>query len=97
MELFIKQLNAAGIDKCIISAEDVTTRAGDTIVSNEEVRTLVDLQPERLIGFASVDPQRPDAVGVLEKAFKDLHLAGLKLSPAMQHFSPNDFSLMDSI
>ena len=97
MELFIKQLNAAGIDKCIISAEDVTTRAGDTIVSNEEVRTLVDLQPERLIGFASVDPQRPDAVEVLEKAFKDLHLAGLKLSPAMQHFSPNDFSLMDSI
>ncbi len=43
----MKQLHAAGIDKCVISAEDVTTRAGDTIVSNEEIRTLVDLQPKR--------------------------------------------------
>ena len=97
MELFMKQLNAAGIDKCVISAEDVTTRAGDTIVSNEEIRTLVDLQPERLIGFASVDPQRPDAVEVLEKAFTEMHLAGLKLSPAMQRFYPNDFHLMDPV
>lgn len=90
LELFITQLDAAGIDKAVISAEDITTRAGDTIVSNEEVKTLVDMYPERLIGFASVDPKRPDAVEVLEKAFTELKLSGLKLSPAIQYFMPND-------
>ena len=90
LSLFITQLNAAGIDKAVISAEDVTTRAGGEIVSNEEVKSLVDRYPDRLVGFASVDPKRPDAVEVLEKAFTELGLAGLKLSPAMQYFMPDD-------
>jgi predicted TIM-barrel fold metal-dependent hydrolase len=54
LSLFITQLDAAGIDKAVISAEDITTRAGNTIVSNEEVKILVDKYPDRLIGFASV-------------------------------------------
>ena len=90
LSLFITQLDAAGIDKAVISAEDVTTRAGAEIVSNEEVRSLVERYPDRLIGFASVDPKRPDAAEVLEKAFTELRLSGLKLSPAMQYFMPND-------
>lgn len=96
LSLFSAQMDAAGIDKSVISAEDVTTRAGGTIVSNEEVRTLVDLLPDRLIGFASVDPRRKDAVAVLEKAFTELRLTGLKLSPAILRFMPND-PMMDSI
>ena len=90
LSLFMTQMDAAGIDKSVISAEDVTTLAGDTIVSNEEVRQLVDMHPDRLIVFASVDPARKDALEVLEHAFTDLKLTGLKLSPAMQHFMPND-------
>lgn len=90
LSLFMTQLDAAGIDKAVISAEDVTTLAGGEIVSNEEVKQLVDMQPERLIGFASVDPKREDAVEVLEKAFGVLGLKGLKLSPSMQHFMPDD-------
>lgn len=90
LSLFITQLDAAGIDKAVISAEDITTRAGGTIVSNEEVRKLVDVYPDRLIGFASVDPKRPDAVEVLEKAFTGQGMAGLKLSPAIQYFMPQD-------
>lgn len=90
LKLFITQMEAAGIDKAVISAEDITTRAGSTIVSNKEVKTLVDIYPERLIGFASVDPKRPDATEVLEKAFTELKLVGLKLSPAIQYFMPND-------
>ena len=89
-------LNAAGIDKAVISAEDVTTRAGAAIVSNEEVKQLADRYPERLIGFASVDPKRKDALDVLEKAFTELNLAGLKLSPAMQRFMPGD-PLLDPV
>lgn len=90
LSLFITQLDAAGIDKAVLSAEDITTRAGSTIVSNEEVKLLVDMYPERLIGFASVDPYRTDAAEVLEKAFLELELKGLKLSPAIQHFFPGD-------
>lgn len=90
LSLFVTQMNASGIDKSIISAEDVTTKAGDTIVSNEEIKLLVDLEPDRLIGFAGVDPNREDAVEVLEDAFSNLKLSGLKLSPAMQRFYPMD-------
>lgn len=90
LSLFMTQLDAAGIDKAVIAAEDITTRAGAVIVSNEEVKLLTDLYPERLIGFASVDPGRTDALEVLEKSFVELKLAGLKLSPAMQRFMPND-------
>jgi hypothetical protein len=96
LSLFITQLNAAGIDKAVISAEDVTTRAGAAIVSNEEVKQLADRYPGRLIGFASVDPKRKDALDVLEKAFTELNLAGLKLSPAMQRFMPGD-PLLDPV
>lgn len=90
LSLFITQLDAAGIDKAVISAEDIKTREGSEIVSNEEVRQLVNIYPDRLIGFASVDPYREDALEVLEKAFTELKLSGLKLSPAIQHFMPND-------
>lgn len=88
LSLFITQMDAAGIDRSIIAAEDVSSRSGRVIVSNEEVRQLVDFYPERLIGFAAVDPYRPDAEEVLERAFAELGLAGLKLSPAMQHILP---------
>lgn len=90
LSLFITQLNAAGIDKAVLSAEDVTTKVGGVIVSNEEVKKLVDRYPDRLIGFASVDPRREDAKEVLEKAFTELGMKGLKLSPAMQGFMPGD-------
>ena len=90
LSLFITQLDAAGIDKAVLSAEDVTTRAGGVIVSNEEVKKLVDMYPDRLIGFAGVDPRREDAAEVLEKAFTELEMKGLKLSPAMQYFMPGD-------
>lgn len=90
LSLFMVQMDAAGIDRSVISAEDITMRAGGTIVSNDEVRLLVDMYPDRLIGFASVDPKRPDAVEALEKAFTELNLSGLKLSPAMQLFMPDD-------
>ncbi len=93
VELFIRQLDAAGIDKAVLLPEDLTVRYGDTIVSNEEISQLVSLRPDRFIGFASVDPLRKDAIEVLEYAFAVLKLSGLKLNPAAQRFYPNDKSL----
>jgi hypothetical protein len=93
LELCLRQLDAAGIDKAVLLPEDLTTRCGDTVVSNEEIRQLVDCHPDRFIGFASVDPWREDALDVLEHAFANLKLAGLKLNPASQRFFPNDARL----
>ena len=56
----------------------------------------MDKRPDMLIGFASVDPHRPDALEVLDYAFKDLKLMGLKLNPSKQVFYPGD-SMMDKI
>ncbi len=90
LKLALMQMEAAGIEKAALMPEDLTTGCGDTIVSNEEIRQLVDLAPERFIGFASVDPHRPDAEETLEYAFEQLHLSGLRMNPSTQRFRPND-------
>lgn len=84
------QMNCAGIDRLALLPLDLTSSDGRTVVSNEEIRQIVDLAPERFTGFASVDPGRPDACAVLERAFGQLGLAGLKLHPSKQRFMPDD-------
>ena len=49
--------NHAGVDRAVILAEDYSASMGQPIVSNEEVKRIVELFPERFIGFASVDPR----------------------------------------
>lgn len=83
-------MDHAGIDKTVLLPLDLTTIDGDTVISNKEIRKLVDIAPDRFIGFASVDPGRKDAAEVLEYAFKTLNLAGLKLNPSKQKFYPGD-------
>ncbi len=82
------QMNYAGIDQLALLPLDLTTQAGFEVVSNTEIKKIIDLAPGRFIGFASVDPFRPDAVEVLEYAFANLGLAGLKLHPSRQKFFP---------
>lgn len=59
----------AGIDKVILLPMDLTTTTGGCVGTNEQVKKLVEEYPERFIGFASVDPNREDALEVLEYAF----------------------------
>ena len=91
LEVLDKQNAYAGIDKMVLLPLDHSTRCdGQVVITNEEIRTLVDLRPEMLIGFASVDPHRSDALEVLDRAFGELGLMGLKLNPAKQRFYPDD-------
>ncbi|MBQ2791879.1 MAG: amidohydrolase [Oscillospiraceae bacterium] len=90
------RMDNGGPDKMVLLPLDLTTRYGGWIANNEEVKQIVDYAPDRFIGFASVDPYRPDALEVLEHAFKDLKLAGLKLHPSKQAFYPDD-PMMDPI
>jgi predicted TIM-barrel fold metal-dependent hydrolase len=59
-------------------------------VPNELVADYVAQHPEKLVGWASVDPNEPDCVDQLEDAVNRLKLRGLKLAPTYQHFDPQD-------
>lgn len=64
-------------------------RASDVYVPNDYVAAYVAQHPEKLIGFASVDPSEPGCVEELERAIKVLGLRGLKFGPVCQHVDPN--------
>ena len=76
----------ADSDKVIVLAFDAP--ASGTVVPNEYVADYVASDPKRLIGFASVDPSRDDAVEILRWAVNDLGLRGFKTAPIYQHYDP---------
>lgn len=59
-------------------------------VPNEYVAKYVAEHPDRLVGFAAVDPCDPDPVGELQQAVTRLGLKGLKLAPTYQNFPAMD-------
>ena len=95
-EVTFTQMDSFGIDRLVLLPLDLTTTHGGWVVSNDQIKQLVDFAPDRFIGFASVDPRRPDALEVLDHAFKNQKLSGLKLNPSKQAFYPDD-PMMDPI
>ncbi len=89
MERAIEVSKIHGIDKTILMPFDYTTITGDRI-DNEKIKALVDKSNGAYFGFAAVDPNRSDALEVVEHAFRDLGLSGLKLHPQRQKFHPSD-------
>jgi len=63
-------------------------------VPNDYVAEYVATDPDRLTGFASVDPGRPGAVAELERAVRT-GLRGLKLAPTYQGFDPLGSAAME--
>ncbi|GAA1695870.1 amidohydrolase family protein [Microbacterium sediminicola] len=80
-------MDEAGIDAAIVLALVVCDI--DLDIPNEYVAGIVERDPARAIGFASVDPNDPDAVDKLRYAATDLGLKGVKLSPPYQGFHPH--------
>jgi len=76
----------AGVDKAIVLAFDAP--ASGIMVPNDYVAGYVRSHPEKLVGFASVDPARPDALDRLTDAVTVMGLRGLKVGPVYQHFDP---------
>jgi uncharacterized protein len=86
----LKDMDAAGVDKAVIVAVDAET-IHNYRVSNDLVAETVSKYPDRLIGFASVDPHKGDkGVKELERAVTDLKLRGLKLLPHLVELDIND-------
>ena len=85
-EVLISQMDEAGISQSVLYAVE----APIVYSGNEYVGELCNRFPDRLLGFASVDPKAKDAPAILEHAVRNLGLKGLKLHPPLQHFYPND-------
>ena len=85
-ENLFQQMREAGVTQTVLFA----CEAPIVYSSNEYVAKLCAAFPEQLIGFASVLPQRPDAVAVIEHAINGLGLKGIKFHPPLQNFYPND-------
>jgi len=90
LQHIFNQMRCAGLDRLCLLPEAYSTEYGRPLVTNEEIKRLVDLAPDRFIGFAGVDPLAEGAADKLEHAFGDLKLRGLKLHPSRQHFYPSD-------
>jgi predicted TIM-barrel fold metal-dependent hydrolase len=90
VEQMLAEMDAAEVEKAVVLAFDVETAHGWK-VSNELVADIVERAPDRLVGFASVDPNKGElAVRELERAVRELGLKGLKLHPPTQHFVMNE-------
>jgi predicted TIM-barrel fold metal-dependent hydrolase len=63
-------------------------------VPNQYVADYVKRFPQKLIGFAGIDPTELGAVGELRLAKSELQLRGITLSPANQDFHPTDSRAM---
>ncbi len=84
---------ARPIDKSIVLAFKSHYLGAD--VPNDYVANYVRQHPDRLIGFASVDPTRVhEAIDDLRHAREKLGLQGLTLWPAAQDFHPSSTSAM---
>jgi len=79
---------SAGADRVVVFG--LQARAVGVWVPNEIIADYVRQHPEKLVGWASVDPNDPDCIGQLERCVGELGLKGLKLGPAYQHFDPQD-------
>jgi predicted TIM-barrel fold metal-dependent hydrolase len=65
-------------------------KASGIWVPNEIIAEYAAAHPEKIEGWASVDPTDPGCVEQLEHAVQTLKLKGLKLGPVYQHFDPQD-------
>ncbi len=79
-EKLLEWMNGEGLDKVVLLPIA-------PYHSNDLIAKIVDYEPGRIIGFASVVPNPCDrAVKELRRAIEDLGLKGLKLHPSLQGF-----------
>lgn len=63
-------------------------------IPNSYVADYVNRFPQKLIGFAGIDPTEPSARDEVQAAHADLRLRGITVSPANQDFHPTDSRAM---
>ena len=67
----------------------------DAEISNDEVSAYVRAHPDKLIGFAGIDPANPkEAIAELKHAKSALGMRGVGVAPAAQDFHPTNSQAM---
>ena len=74
----------------VVFTVDAETVTGRPAVRNEEIAEVAAANPDVLIPFASVDPNRPNAVDEARRLISDHDVRGFKFHPNIQAFFPND-------
>ncbi len=60
-------------------------------IPNEQIAAYVNQHPEKLIGFAGLDPSDPDhAIEEMHRCKNDLSMRGVAIAPGAQDFHPTD-------
>jgi predicted TIM-barrel fold metal-dependent hydrolase len=81
-------MDEAGIDRLLVTS---WVRPGRTLASNDRVAELIRDYPERLLGVAGVDLERPvAAVKELDRAIRELGFKALRIIPWLWKRPPND-------
>ena len=92
-DAIVAEMDGAGVDVSALLMAYYHMRLGDAIFSPEgENRVQVymaERHPGRLIPFFGIDPRRPDAATMFDKALKEWGVRGLKLHPTVGFF-PHD-------
>lgn len=86
VERLIEDMDEAGVDKSVAMPVDFSVMCHEEPeISiwkvNEYTAEAQTKYPERIIGFAGVDPRRRDAVELVEKGIKEWGLKGVKIAP----------------
>lgn len=89
-KFLIKLMDAAGVDKVLLTAEDAETTMGMK-VPNEGVARFVQTNPDRFMFMGAVDPYKGmTALRDLEYAVKELGMKCLCLEPWLHKLRSND-------
>jgi hypothetical protein len=83
---------ATTVDKSIVLG--FKSRYLQAEIPNQYVSDYVNRFPQKLIGFAGIDPTESGATGEVLSVRNDLRLRGITLSPANQDFHPADTRAM---
>ncbi|MCS4541475.1 MAG: amidohydrolase family protein [Euryarchaeota archaeon] len=90
-EEIVTVMDRLGIDKAVIFPFNELEPGISFSLANDRTAQSVQKYPDRLIGFARLDPNYKErAVEELERSIKKLGLKGLKLHPTSQNFSLDD-------
>ena len=89
-EEMIEWLDKAGVDACVVTSQVET-------INNDYVADMQKKYPDRIIGYAVVNPWEWEAEEELERCFRDLNLYGLKLNPVRHGFDLDRHEIVDPL
>lgn len=78
-EVFLEEFDASEVDIGVVPGRVCGPHIGQ--VPNDDVAAMVDESEGRLVGFAAVDVDAPDARDELERAIGELGMVGLAIDP----------------